>query len=186
VKLRLVREDGTPATIEDFAAAHAIEVDGITAMVADISAPSLAYSSRGESHGSLRVTLSYPHHASYPDAPHGWGAWRPQYSCPFFWRAWDRQQRRDASPPRAPGVPAVRFFLDMDRMMAVWATGDADLAAAMAQIEGCAFLVSGAGLIETYRRSDGLWERRIVYATRSRVTDRRHRIAREERARASG
>ena len=69
--------------------------------------------------------------------------------------------------------------IDRDRMMLVWSVGNEDLADALLEIEGMEPVRNAKGFADKFRCAEG-WERRVVYATVKRATERdrqRERLA---------
>ena len=106
MKLRLVREDGAPATIEDLSAWQTrIVIDGVTTAITSATTPDLQRSDRGGPNGEIRLTLWYVNEARIAgrvDDRWGWRGGREDvsYSCPFFWRAWERIVERNSIESR--------------------------------------------------------------------------------------
>lgn len=63
MKLRLVREDGSDATLDDLCAARAtsVEIDGVDCLLAEYEGTDAQEDAwrASEAHGDLRLTLSY-------------------------------------------------------------------------------------------------------------------------------
>lgn len=99
MKLRLVREDGTPARIVDLHAFPSVDIDGVDCLVAEYEGPDPENDDRDtqEESGSICIRLDYRHLRRDDYVRRGPGRTDvvKKYECPFARRA---RQRKNGGP----------------------------------------------------------------------------------------
>lgn len=78
----------------------------------------------------------------------------------------------------------MAFGYSVDSMYAFWDVGEEDLAITFAEMEGFVIAPWAGGRAQPFKRADGRWECRIVYANGIKIRDAKRYAAKKLETRA--